>query len=73
MKRYEDYDRWDRQFFDEIMEIIRKKYGGNPKEMMDQSTFYKRFEEDPVYVQHYPPVYWADYIIAQYENRLCKS
>lgn len=68
MKKYKDYDRLEQMFFDEIIEIIRKKHGGNPKEMMNISKFFKRYEENPKYVQHYPPVYWADFIIEQLEG-----
>lgn len=58
MKKYEDFDRLEQMFFDEILEVVRKK-------MMEASTFFKRYEENPKYVQHYPPVYWADFIIEQ--------
>ena len=69
MKKYEDYDQLDQMFFDEILEIIRKKYGGNPRNMMDSSTFFMRYEEDPLFIQHYPSVYWADFIYDQHVNR----
>lgn len=34
--------------------------------MMEASTFFKRYGENPKCVQHYPPVCWADFIIEQF-------
>lgn len=69
MKKYKDFDELDQLFFDDVLEVMEKKYGGKPLELMETSTFFKRYERDPVYVQHHPPVYWADFIYEQHINR----
>lgn len=66
-----NYTKYDYRFFAEVAEIIGKINGGNPKALMETSSFYEMYEEDINFVQHYPPAYWADFIIEECENIGC--
>ena len=59
-----NYTKYDYRFFDEVAEIN----GGTPKALMETSSFYEMYEEDINFVQHYPPAYWADFIIEECDN-----
>ena len=63
-----NYTKYDYRFFAEVAEIIGKINGGNPKALMETSSFYEMYEEDINFVQHYPPAYWADFIIEECDN-----
>ena len=54
MKKYKDFDEFDPLFFDDVLEVMENKYDGEPLKPMEESTFFKRYERDPVY--HHPPV-----------------
>ena len=54
MKKYKDFDEFDPLFFDDALEVTEKKYGGEPLKLMEKSTFFKRYEREPVY--YHPPV-----------------
>lgn len=64
-QRIANYNRLNFPYFNEIMELIRKDHGGDPKEMMAKSTFYKQFENDSLEVLEYPPERWSYGVIFQ--------
>lgn len=63
-----NYNKFDYQFFDEVACSIERINGGNAKELMERSSFYELYEEDINFVQHYPPAYWAAFVIEECQN-----
>ncbi len=53
----------DRNFIEEVERIVRRQRKEQADELLARTQFYDLLYEDPFYVNHYEPAYWADYII----------
>lgn len=51
-----------------VLESITLQFGYQDKQaedLVDHSSFPQILKEDPDFVGHYPPDYWADYIVEE--------
>ena len=63
-----NYNKYDYPFLEEVATIIERIDGGDPKELMEKSSFYELYVEDINFVQHYSPPYWAEFVIEECQN-----
>ncbi len=56
----------DHKFISKILDELTLFFPETFKVVFDHSSFLRRLEEDPDYVYHYPPKYWAEIIRDEY-------
>ncbi|KQY87092.1 hypothetical protein ASD24_26825 [Paenibacillus sp. Root52] len=52
-----------------VLESISQRGGykhDKAEELVEGSTFIEMLKEDPDFIGHYPPEYWADYILEEH-------
>lgn len=64
------WSREDQAYIDEVTRLVERQARDKSEQLLQTTDFFDRLYEDPLYIYHFEPEYWADYVLHEDVEKL---